>query len=204
MKTYELTNVLERTSQSIEEFGWTSGGDAYRDGTTSTASRVRELLESDIDATDYSDEEIDGAVDWATSSASESGREYLMKIGDIAKRGTATEKEIGFAVSILPSYRKFKERTELNRLYENSDWVGEEGERTTLDLELISTKELEFSTLCRFLANGKDVVVWFASNPPNEIYDGNAGDVVTLKGTVKRHDEFKDTKQTILTRCKVA
>lgn len=30
-----------------------------------------------------------------------------------------------------------------------------------------------------------------------------AGDRVTLKGTIKAHDEYKDEKQTILTRCKV-
>ena len=31
----------------------------------------------------------------------------------------------------------------------------------------------------------------------------NKGDTVVLKGTIKEHSEYKDEKQTVLTRCKV-
>ena len=31
----------------------------------------------------------------------------------------------------------------------------------------------------------------------------NNGDTVVLKGTIKEHSEYKDEKQTVLTRCKV-
>ena len=207
MKTYELADVLRRTSQSIEEHGWKSGGDAYRDGTTSTASRVKRLLESGTEGYNYVDEEIDSAIEWASGYRT-SDRDYLVKIADLACTGTVSEKGIGFAVSILSSYRKDVARTEAFKQFEDSNWVGEVGERTTMELELLSIKWLDRydygnPMMCRFLANGTDVVVWFASNPPLELSEASVGDSITLKGTVKKHDEFRDTKQTVLTRCKV-
>ena len=37
-----------------------------------------------------------------------------------------------------------------------------------------------------------------------EGYDIEEGKTYTIKGTVKEHSEYKGTKQTILTRCKIA
>ena len=45
-------------------------------------------------------------------------------------------------------------------------------------------------SLVKWLDNGE----WFC---PTE------GDRITLKGTVKAHEEYKGEKQTVLTRCKI-
>lgn len=59
--------------------------------------------------------------------------------------------------------------------------------------------------------NNGNVYTWFTSNLlayrdkedcDNDVF-ADPGDVVHIKGTVKDHTEFRGTKQTVLTRCKV-
>ncbi len=50
------------------------------------------------------------------------------------------------------------------------------------------------------MRDGDDnVFTWFASGYQNL----KRGDRVSVRGTIKKHDEYQGTKQTILTRCKV-
>lgn len=42
---------------------------------------------------------------------------------------------------------------------------------------------------------------WFTSKDLEEL---EKGDIVTLKGTIKEHKEYKGYKQTVVTRCKIA
>ena len=46
-----------------------------------------------------------------------------------------------------------------------------------------------------------NVMVWKSGTYPEAL--GEDGKKVLLKGTVKEHSEYKDEKQTVLTRCKV-
>jgi hypothetical protein len=52
--------------------------------------------------------------------------------------------------------------------------------------------------IVKFIADSGDRFTWFSSSG----FNGLQGDHVTLTGTVKKHDEYKGIKQTILTRCK--
>ena len=45
-----------------------------------------------------------------------------------------------------------------------------------------------------------DKLVWFCSGDSQGLKEGG---IFTLKGTVKRHGDFKDEKQTTINRCKV-
>ena len=53
--------------------------------------------------------------------------------------------------------------------------------------------------VCEFVDESGNVYVWFTS----AIFKSRRGDTVKLRGTIKAHDEYKGTKQTVLTRCKV-
>jgi len=50
--------------------------------------------------------------------------------------------------------------------------------------------------LHKFLQDGSNVLVWFGSKE----LDVALGETVTIKATVKRHDEFNFVKQTIVNR----
>ena len=45
-----------------------------------------------------------------------------------------------------------------------------------------------------------DKLVWFCSGDPQGLEEGK---IFNLKGTIKRHGEFKDEKQTTINRCKI-
>lgn len=51
-----------------------------------------------------------------------------------------------------------------------------------------------------FLSESKHLLVWFTTKD----IEKEIGEIVSLKGCVKNHKEFKGMKQTIVTRCKVA
>lgn len=88
-------------------------------------------------------------------------------------------------------------------MYEPSDsvFVGEVGERIeeTLTVTKAVTLESYYGTSIMHIMENEDgnVFVWItkAKNYPE-------GKIVTLRGTIKDHKEYKGTKQTILTRCK--
>ena len=52
-----------------------------------------------------------------------------------------------------------------------------------------------------FKDSAGNVLVWKTSS--NSLPELNEGDKVHIKGTVKEHSEYKDEKQTVLTRCKI-
>ena len=45
------------------------------------------------------------------------------------------------------------------------------------------------------------LLVWFASSTPDNVLDDGIEYIV--KGTIKKHEEYKGLKQTVLTRCKL-
>lgn len=97
---------------------------------------------------------------------------------------------------------------EMNRQNDTTEYVGEVGDRIEMAVTLtrISTFETNY-TYCgelNFIYNFTDadgnVLIWKTT----KCIDKEVNDKITLKGTVKAHDEYKGTKQTVLTRCKVA
>lgn len=86
-----------------------------------------------------------------------------------------------------------------------STWIGEVGEKIKgIKVKLINKYSFEtrhgMSTVYNFEDKEGNVLVWFSST----IQQVEPGEWYTIKyGTVKDHSEYKDVKQTILTRCKL-
>lgn len=115
---------------------------------------------------------------------------------------------------------------ELERIgkFEHSEWVGEEKQRMELELTLIRDYQydaiaygyydrVETAHIYTMADADGNCFIWKTRNPlvaEHEDEDGfidetyaEPGDKVALKATVKEHGEYKGTKQTVLTRCKV-
>ena len=81
-----------------------------------------------------------------------------------------------------------------------SEYVGSVGERLTLTLAVTAARSIDgyygHSTAHTMEDENGNVFVWItgAKNWP-------VGAIKTIKGTVKEHKEYKNVKQTILTRC---
>lgn len=100
----------------------------------------------------------------------------------------------------LDAKRKREEEMEAAR--KASSYVGEIGQRITVDVmeaKYITSWETQWGMthLYRFVDTDGNVFVWFASNMIDE------AEVKSIKGTVKDHSERDGVKQTVLTRCKI-
>lgn len=138
-------------------------------------------------------------------------------IGDLERNGSTLAlsgyvkaKHFGRLVYMPIAYERYLEhkardaQREAARLAETvSQHVGEVGQRITLTAataKLLTSWEGAYGTtyLYKFTDAQGNVYIWYASRGI-ETRDG-----MTLKGTIKDHNERDGVKQTVLTRCKAA
>ncbi len=83
-----------------------------------------------------------------------------------------------------------------------SEHVGEVKERIEFEAKVIGVYGTEgyygHTDIVKFKDAGGNQFTWFASDYTNL----ERGDRISIKGTVKKHDEYRSVKQTVLTRCK--
>lgn len=153
---------------------------------------------------DIGTDDVSEYLDWLEKQDTTSTYIHDLKI--ILSGEYIRQKDVGFAVSLIPSYNKAMEiETRKKKEYVDdsiSEYVGNVGDRITIDspeIKCISSWETEFGVT--FLYKIKDengnVYIWKSSNGCNT---DNVGE---LKGTVKEHSEYNGIKQTVLTRCRV-
>lgn len=88
-----------------------------------------------------------------------------------------------------------------------SNWVGNEGDKITADFTFVEyhTYETHYSFygeinfIYKFTDKQSNVFVWNTSTNK----DFEQGHTYTLTGTIKKHNEYRGEKQTVLTRCRV-
>ena len=156
------------------------------------------------DSPDTDPQLIEDAIEWAKSLKGEENN-YLNNIGILGEQGYATGRQLGMAVSILPSYEKEvarRIREEARKaIADASEHVGEVGKREVFDnVVLTEMKYIEsqfgVSVLHKFNMDGNQLV-WFGSR---ELGGVEIGDKISIKATVKRHDEFNGIPQTAINR----
>lgn len=85
-----------------------------------------------------------------------------------------------------------------------SAFVGAEGEKVTVDVRLTRVSGFEshfgYTNVYTFEDANHNVLVWKTGT----CLDLEVGAYTTLTGTIKEPSEYRDTKQTVLTRCKLA
>tara|TARA_Y100000310_G_scaffold66977_1_gene62280 strand:+ start:1909 stop:3159 length:1251 start_codon:yes stop_codon:yes gene_type:complete len=226
-KAHNLTRALNMTWTVIRTYGWLSGSKAWNMGDPQQATSwiVKTHLNKPTeeqqeqfsyawnkvkDTNNYPDSDpqlVEDAIEWAKSHR-DSDKDYLVNIAIIAENGYTTNRSMGMAVSILSSYEREvnkRVRDEARKLVADaSEHVGEVGKRQVFDdVTLTDLKYLEsewgVTVLHKFVADGNQLV-WFGSRE----LDGQPqiGDTFSIKGTVKKHDEFNTIPQTIINRVK--
>lgn len=83
-----------------------------------------------------------------------------------------------------------------------SEYVGKIKERIEFEAEVTGVYGTEgfygHTDIVRFKDADNNQFTWFASDYTNL----ERGDRMSIKGTVKKHEDYRDVKQTVLTRCK--
>jgi len=110
------------------------------------------------------------------------------------------------------------------RDFSGSEWVAEPKKRIEFELTLVNDYVYDGCTYSYYDSGVRHIytfrdghgncIVWKTSNPLGvwvedengceEWVEAEIGDTVTMKATVKEHGEYKDTKQTVITRPKIA
>lgn len=115
-------------------------------------------------------------------------------------------------------------RLKAMRDFSGSEWVSQPKKRIEFELTLVNDYVYDgytysyYDSGVRHIYTFRDAqgncIVWKTSNPlgiwvedengHEELAEAEIGDTVTMKATVKEHGEYKDTKQTVITRPKIA
>ncbi len=209
---------LALVALSIRTTGWCSrtsarNSDGYRVATADDAIRIDDdnrykskIGGSQIKPADEDKVLAAAALEWAQDIDVDIDNDYLANVAAIARKSGWRHRDLGVGASIVFAYQREQER-EVKRQFDadafaNSQWFGEIKQRLDISGTVTSTRWVESmygsSLLVTILTDDGNVVKWFASNPPAGLEV--VGTHVSGKATIKKHDEYNEVKQTVVTR----
>jgi len=208
------------TAAIIRTLGWKSRGQVKNEsemgmgGGSATADianeyvfgkgKSAEQLRREIPLTDEDTQTAAESLEWAKQIDPDTTSDYLNNLRVLAKREAFGMGHLGLGSAMVYSYLREKNRLEEKKRLEQvtgvSEHISEVGKRVEMIVRVIGVYPKEsnwgLQTIVKFIANGKDKAVWFASGEPGY----KLGEVVKVKATVKKHSEYQGTKETTLNR----
>lgn len=226
-KYFDTKEVLRYSAETIRLFGYSKS----ENGADSTRSRmsayfdcrhgglfpkeyneeISQLL-NDVGFNADSDEAkkmVEDALAWLETQ--EESNDYMHNLKVVCALDYTTYNKFGLLVSLFPTFNKDLEIQEQRKaeaeLGKNSEYVGKVGDK--VDVQIDSVK-LITSWTNSFTYDLTTTYVWKIIGKDGNIYTWKTQKwmdtdkpPVSIKGTVKEHKEFREVKQTELTRCKV-
>jgi hypothetical protein len=206
---FHIETFLAQTVACIRDYGWLSKSEAKSSDNKSTASWVldnfyppsnRRFNFSVIN--DAEKDKARKAAEWAENLSDEEceASDYLHNIRAIARSGMVGIRTAGFAASIISSYDRDLARRQPRLM---STHVGSIKMRDEFDLTLKSSYQgvSDYGVFFKYIFKDEqgNVFVWLSSNEQ----DFEVDQKYRIRGTIKKHSEFKGTKQTEINRCEV-
>jgi len=206
-----LVEYLAIVVREVRERGWVSRK-AARESSIGRASadaawsRLRPSPGSGETRQTPTEDEIEkarSAVAWACDLAGTSDYEHNVKL--VALAGVADSDVLGLAASIWPAYERAMarevERRQRLASVAGSTYQGVVGESfgpvfVTVTRVIDIEGQFGASHLHLMQDAAGNAYKWFSSSERRE-----AGDFVRLSGAVKKHEDYKGVKSTVLTRC---
>lgn len=218
--SHMLAEYLGFVAWEVRTLGWVSrtiardrGGMASADHAwiLMTDRREQEKAKCELSAEDNS---LGAAAElWAESLADATvdgaKGDYLHNLRAVARTGLVTSRTCGIAASMITAYQRFlgdeRKRAERAARPNNNAHVGVVGKRQTFVVTLDFVTGYEgtygYTTVLKFVTDAGETLVWKASS--TELARADVGKRFELTGFVKKHDEYKGQKQTMINRCKV-
>lgn len=214
---HDLDTVLGLTLAVISKDGWVSKKMAEERMMKATSTTVDTLLSKPFGMTEMEWKQMH--EEYATTQAMKNEiplirewvkkqtnvNEYIHNLQAIEAAGEVSWWLLGYACSMASSYQKDMETMRLSRPQAVlNEWVGAVNDKIEVTIKVISTFPLHtqfgLTTLFTMKDNEGRRYKWFASGVGNEMEVDNT---YTIRGTVKKHDEYHGVKDTILTRVKI-
>jgi hypothetical protein len=222
--TYDVDSVLAVAFGAIRAFGFRpSNSIGATAQTVRTILSGRRMTEQERIALEpvraYADEanaKVATIKAWILSDDFNGQSTYVDNLKVAAAASEVTDRQIGLLASAPQAYVRHLETAEERTAKEaqwaaekaartSSEYVGTKGDKIEIKATIVSIRFIpgQFATTVLYKLRGDDgnLFAWFASR---EALGEDEGVSVALKGTIKNHEEYEGTKQTVLTRCKVA
>ena len=221
-KYFDTESVICYAIECVKHWGYHKS----EEGNDATRERVRDLmhrhmkLPASIDAVTFdpmSTANLQTFEDLRSRLlALNAEDDYTNNLQVLLRAEKVPEKRLGILVSAVPYYNNLIARDVEQRNTSNSEFVGNVGDKLTIDIatvKLVNIYDGYYGSTWRYQivdAHG-NVFMWDASSPMWDmvcVEDSPKGDVIEglplqIKGTIKKHDEFRNIQQTWLTRCRV-
>ena len=223
---FPTDQYLAVVAEAITRWGWTSGKMAYEDPSRTRtrdiatewfmggSDRVLPTSEQGWMGVEISKASVDrakAALAWARDEngllrmvREQQDNDYLYNLSQVARLDALNYRMLGLAASLVPAYEREMPKNVQSQPTGASTHFGQVGVRMTTILTVtesrsIITKMGEPLTLLKFVTPEGDVAAWFT----NGDHGMKLGKTYRVKATVKRHDEYKGLKQTVLGRINV-
>lgn len=220
--SFDHFRVLQMTAAVINASGWVprSAADAGVGGRAATADVVLDAFCPPKDASAYRKwkkwregldldrkEFVEDAMlarEWLKKQPG--NNEYMHNLHMIDQADSVPMKLFGYWCSLLATYQRAQERLRLQEAQRKNylnEWVGNLKERIETEVQVVSIRSSEgyYGTvhIHRMLDMEGRTLVWFC-NAERTMREGQK---YRIKGTITKHTEFQDWKQTNLNRVRV-
>lgn len=130
----------------------------------------------------------------------ESTNEYIQNLKIACKNNFITQKQLPIVVSLIQTFNKSIQKANEQKEQNKSQFVGEIKQRISIEVK-------SFKRLCSYTTRFGICYVYQFIDENNNIYIWKTSkyiedDIYFIIGTVKNHSEYKNIKQTEITRCK--
>jgi hypothetical protein len=218
-RVYDPITYLSHVACVIREYGWTSASQAYDYGNIATKQAAADNLYDQENQrkdkqgsplwTDPSDEDRELAVAaLETARAIDPDSDFDHNLKAIASANHWTYRHLGIAAYIVQHHKRQIEKQVKQELHEQrvqastNEHFGEIKDRLELCLTVTAIHEIEnhfsYGASATYITTFEDSegrkFKWFGSYPLE------VGETLEGRWTIKKHDEYKGIKETVITR----
>lgn len=231
-KYYAVEDVILHSIETIKHYGFISKAMAMESNDRfikTTTERVIEFMfphrcmntkdilkEMEKISYNYENEanktELKKMLEWLSKTDNDS--QYIYNLKTTVADGYCEHRDFGLLVSLPSAYFKALEREQDKLLREqkrakklllnaNKQYIGNVGERLDIDIssvECITSYPTIYgiTRIYRFETVSGDILIWKTSN-----FIEHTDKIKKIKATIKAHNEYKDEKQTEISRVKI-
>lgn len=212
VKTYDVADIVSAAKRLIDKYGFEP---------SSSYNATWKFIMDEYDRTKIENEAAD-AVEWIKSLSEDdvTKSSYLFNLKQIIDAGYCTARHFGFLASLIPSYRKSEYKRLLDLKKNNgkvSEYVGNVGDKISVKVKYVNTYSYDTNfgsaNIHLFMDDSGNIFKWSTgSRLEFTVKDNHAnysqwyyldkGATIQLTGKIKDHSEYRNQKQTVLTRCK--
>lgn len=207
---WRLETFLAYTVMYVREGGWISRSSAIDMCIPATADCVVEALQPPRSGekekprpTEHDFETAQKVIEYLPRLFAEKTNDYLYNLKVATESAIVTCETAGIVASAVACYNKHIKIENAKKDHKPSEHVGNVKERFTFEAQLIGQNFFDgvYGTthLMRFRDKDDNIFVWFSSRCADVELEEN----YKITATVKKHDEYKGTKQTVITRAKL-